>query len=103
MARLDRLYQPDLRAPNAIDRWAQDVTDAVNLIPNFSIISTVSGPESYVTADPGVIAFDIGSSVTRWWGKYTTSGMTGWVPFGIINTTGVGGAFSSAFAPTEFF
>lgn len=49
--------------------WYQQVTDAINLLPNFSISSTSNGPNSYVTGDSGTLLLDVGSSATTLWFK----------------------------------
>lgn len=65
-------------ATGSIALWAQQVTDALNLLPNFSISSTSNGPNSTITGNAGVLLIDIGSSNTTFWGKATEGGMTGW-------------------------
>lgn len=62
----------------ALYDWARQVTDALNGLPNFSLISTSAGPNSSVTGDPGALAFDVGSSVTKLWLKTSGSTTTGW-------------------------
>lgn len=67
---------PPSRGPDAL--WFQQVTDALNVLPNFSIISTSAGPNSNTTGDPSNIAFDVGSSVTKLWLKVSGTTTTGW-------------------------
>ena len=63
--------------------WAQQVTDALNTMPNFSLSSTSNGPNSTVTGDSGTILIDIGSSATTLWFKRHGDGSTsGWSALG---------------------
>lgn len=63
--------------------WAQQITDAVNALPNFSISSTSNGPNSYVTGDSGTLLIDVGSSATTFWFKRLGEGTTsGWSAIG---------------------
>ena len=63
----------------ALDRWNQQVMQAVNGLP-FSFFSTTSGPNvSGVSAPRGTIGIEIGSCVTKFWFKYEASSLTtGW-------------------------
>jgi hypothetical protein len=67
-----------------LDTFLRDLTDAINQIPNFSIISTSDGPESTVTADAGVFGFDIGSSHTTFWAKVSGDTTTGWKALSLV-------------------
>lgn len=63
--------------------WAQQITDAVNLLPNFSLSSTSNGPNSFVTGDSGTILIDVGSSATTFWFKrHGDNNMSGWSAIG---------------------
>lgn len=64
--------------------WAQQVTDAVNSLPNFSISSTSNGPNSYVTGDSGTLLIDVGSSATTLWFKESGDTMTGWIALDFV-------------------
>lgn len=71
----DRYY----RVPfNATQR---EIVQALNEIPFISYISTSDGPESVVSASPGSIAIDVGSSATTFWGKLSGETSTGWAAF----------------------
>jgi hypothetical protein len=59
--------------------WFQQVTDALNHLPNFSLSSTTNGPESQVTGDSGTILIDVGSSATTFWFKESGTTTTGWI------------------------
>ena len=80
MARRTRLSRPPFIQGNLeLNRWLTQVHDAINDLPNFSIVSTTDGPESNQTADPGTLLIDVGSAKTGSWVKQTGSGSTGWV------------------------
>ena len=80
MARLTRLSRPPFIQGNLeLNCWLTQVHDAINDLPNFSIVSTTDGPESNQTADPGTLLIDVGSATTTTWIKQSGSGSTGWV------------------------
>lgn len=85
MSRRLRISAPPPYLPNVagFDVWARQVTDALNLLPNFSLSSTTDGPESYVTGDSGTILIDVGSSATTFWAKASGTTTLGWKAFTI--------------------
>lgn len=64
--------------------WAQQITDALNLLPNFSLSSTTNGPESTITGDSGTILVDVGSSNTTFWVKLSGTSNRGWASLGTV-------------------
>ena len=74
-----RIFLPHDESDANLRYWREQVTDALNLLPSFSIFSTDDGPNSSgVTADLGTVGVDTGSSGTVFWGK-TSSGTTNWI------------------------
>jgi len=73
---------PPAGGPDAL--WFQQVTDAINGLPNFSLSSTSNGPESYVTGDSGMLLIDVGSSATTLWFKESGTTTTGWVAIDFV-------------------
>lgn len=69
---------PPVGKDSYFNLWAQQVTDALNLLPNFSLSSTTDGPNSYVTGDPGTLLIDVGSSNTTFWIKLSGDSTLGW-------------------------
>ena len=68
---------PPSSGKDDVDSWMREVTAAVNGLP-VSFFSTSDGPNSSnVTAPPGFIGFEVGSSSTPLWIK-TASGATFW-------------------------
>lgn len=77
MPRSIKIPQPPASGNAAVDAWMREVAAAVNALP-FSVFSTSDGPNSSaVTAPPGFIGIEIGSSSTPLWLK-TGSGGTYW-------------------------
>jgi hypothetical protein len=59
--------------------WAQVVTEVIGNLPQFSVGS--GEPNSQVTADPGAIYAQNGSSATSSvWMKQSGVGNSGWIP-----------------------
>jgi len=84
MARRTRVTAPVPRIGAGFEHWAEQVSDALNVLPNFSIDSTSNGPESVITGDSGTILVDIGSSNTTYWAKLSGDTTTGWAAFDIV-------------------
>ena len=81
MSRRLRISAPPPYIPqvSGFDLWAQQVTDALNLLPGISISSTTNGPNgSAVTGESGDILIDVGSSATTHWLKLSGSTTAGW-------------------------
>jgi hypothetical protein len=63
-----------------LHQWFLQVQDALNQLPNISIVSTTNGPSaSNITGVKGDIVVDIGSSTTAAWIKREGSKNTGWI------------------------
>ena len=78
MSRRKRIDRPfNVRDPD-LAFWMEQVTDAINHLPGFSISSTTDGPESQVTADSGTLLIDVGSSAMTFWLKLSGSSNVGW-------------------------
>lgn len=83
MSRRLRVNAPPAGSNAGFNAWAQQVTDALNLLPNFSLSSTTNGPESQITGDSGTLLIDVGSSATTLWFKRHGNGNTsGWSALG---------------------
>lgn len=83
MSRRLRVRQPPRVDDRQLADWMREVTDAINVLPNMSIISTSNGPNSAYTGNSGDIAVDIGSSATTFWVKRIGDGsMSGWSALG---------------------
>lgn len=67
--------------PQELKFHAQQVTQALNALPNFSSFSW-STPESNVTAQAPALGFNYASGVSVIWAKVSGSGATGWVAIG---------------------
>lgn len=59
-------------------QWAQQLTDHINGMPQFSLFS-FSTPNSNVTAVPGTLGQNLASGVSVFWSKQTGTNNTGWV------------------------
>lgn len=83
MSRHLRISAPPPRAPSigGFDFWAQQITDALNTLPSFSISSTSNGPNSLISGNGGTILIDVGSSATTFWAKLSDNTTSGWTPF----------------------
>ncbi len=78
MSRRLRISDPPTSTDAAVNAWMREVTDALNVLPNFSISSTTNGPESQITGDSGEWLIDVGSSATTFWAKRSGNTTTGW-------------------------
>lgn len=78
MARRQRISAPAPIAHGPEDVWFNQVTAALNALPHLSIISTSNGPNSTITSEAFALAFDVGSSATHLWFKFSGSTTTGW-------------------------
>jgi len=76
-----RINRPPQVADHNLNVWFDQVTDAINQLPNFSMSSTTNGPNSQVTGDSGTILIDVGSSATTFWAKLSGTTTSGWTPF----------------------
>lgn len=74
----NRLVAPPSTGNRNLDSWLQQVANAVNQLPPFSISSTTDGPESYVSSGPGTLLVDVGSSNTTFWLKLSGTSSLGW-------------------------
>ena len=80
---MSRINKPVVTFPPSVgtalvDNWNRQVATAINNLP-FSIFSTANGPNvSKITAPEGFIGFEVGSSNTKLWVKYSGSTSTGW-------------------------
>ena len=70
---------PSDGSDSAFPLWAQQITDAINALPQLSVFSgnpNISG----VTADPGALGFQNGdSTLSVVWVKTSGSTNTGWI------------------------
>lgn len=79
MARRTRLGRPPRTDNPDLDRYLARIQEEMNLLPNFSIISTSDGPNSNHTGNEGDLVIDVGSSVTKVWVKQNdTTSTTTW-------------------------
>lgn len=74
----NRLVAPPSSGNRSLDIWLTQVASAINQLPPFSISSTTNGPESFVTAGPGTLLIDVGSSNTTFWLKLSGTSSLGW-------------------------
>lgn len=82
MSRWLRLQRPPSTGNVDLDIWINQMTDALNSLPSFSISSTTNGPNSVVTGDPGTLLVDIGSSHSTFWVKLSGTTTSGWTTVG---------------------
>ena len=60
--------------------WAQQITDAINALPQLSIFSGHPNENSGVTANPSALGFQNGdSTLSVVWAKKSGSTNTGWI------------------------
>jgi len=88
MSRSFRLFAPDGADDPSLGEWIQQVTDAINGLPQIVLFSgntdasNLTGDPnlSALTADPGAIAMQFeNSGLSVFWVKQSGSTTTGWV------------------------
>jgi hypothetical protein len=78
MARRTRINSVPTTQDRVLNAWIAQVTEALNVLPALSIVSTSNGPNSAITGASGELAFDVGSSNTTMWLKASGDTTTGW-------------------------
>ena len=82
MTRRTRINGTPATQDKVLNAWITQVTDALNQLPNMSISSVSASPESVITADYGVLLWNVNSSATtKLWFKRSGTTTGDW--FGI--------------------
>jgi len=72
-----RIPEPPITKDTEVNRWFRRVTEALNQLPDYSIMSTSAGPESNATAAAGALGIDVGtSSAGTFWIKLNAGEVT---------------------------
>lgn len=79
MSRHLRIQRPPVSTGQpTLDGWLNQVGDALNQLPSFSLSSTTNGPNSFISGLPGTLLIDVGSSNTTGWFKRSGTTTLGW-------------------------
>jgi hypothetical protein len=72
-------YTEAFKTDQTFLRWANQVTNAVNVQTPSASYFSLTTPNSIVTATRGTLGINLNSTVSVLWAKQVGSGNTGWV------------------------